>query len=51
MSIEKRIFGYKRCVVLFNPASTNSARGRRFTKELAAFFPPEQLEVIESPKN
>lgn len=39
--------GFKRCVVIVNPASSNYDRGQRLIRQLAALFPGNNFEIIE----
>jgi hypothetical protein len=39
--------GFRRCVVVVNPVSSNYDRGQRLIRQLAELFPDNQLEIIE----
>ena len=43
----RKKYGYKRCVVVVNPVSSNYDRGQQLIRQLAALFPVQQFETIE----
>ena len=38
---------FKRCVVIINPVSSNTTRGRRYIRQLADMFPAKHFEMLE----